>query len=54
MLKNDKGRTETVYITYPWVNILPRNPYLAIPGVLKFLILLTGKTGNFQENLPNP
>ena len=36
------------------VNILPRNPYPAIPEFLKNLILLTSKTSNYQENLQNP
>ena len=37
-----------------WVNILPRIPYLAVPGFLKTLILLTGKTGIFRKKLPKP
>ena len=34
-------------VVVAWVNILPRNPYHAVPAFLKILILLTGKTGSF-------
>ena len=37
----------------PWVNILPKNPYLAKRGFLENLILLKSKKDDFRENLPN-
>ena len=40
-----------VGLVTPWVNILPRIPYLAVPGFLKTLILLTGKTGIFRKKI---
>ena len=33
-----------------WVNILPKNPYLAKLGVLEKLILLKSKKDDFREN----
>ena len=36
-----------------WVNILPKNPYLAKRWFLKNLILLKSKNDDFWENLPN-
>ena len=33
-----------------WVNILPKNPYLAKQGVLEKLILLKSKKDDFREN----
>ena len=33
-----------------WVNILPKNPYLAKRGVLEKLILLKSKKDDFREN----
>ena len=39
--------------TVPWVNILPKNPYLAKRVVLKNLNLLKSKNDDFWEHLPN-
>ena len=36
-----------------WVNILPKNPYLAKRVVLKNLNLLKSKNDDFWEHLPN-
>ena len=36
-----------------WVNILPKNPYLAKQVVLKNLNLLKSKNDDFREHLPN-
>ena len=35
---------------WAWVNILPKNPYLAKRGVLEKLILLKSKKDDFREN----
>ena len=43
----EKVNTET------WVNILPKNPYLAKRVFLENLILLKSKKDDFPENLPN-
>ena len=40
-------------MSIPWVNILPKNPYLAKCQFLKNLILLKSKNDDFWENLPN-
>ena len=37
----------------PWVNILPKNPYLAKRVVLKNLNLLKSKNDYFREHLSN-
>ena len=42
---------EMIVIT--WVNILPKNPYLAKRVVLKNLNLLKSKNDDFWEHLPN-
>ena len=47
------GGTVPHYSLVSWVNILPKNPYLAKRGFLEILILLKSKKDDFRENLPN-
>ena len=41
---------ELVAFLDTWVNILPKNPYLAKRGFLEKLILLKSKKDDFREN----